>query len=123
MESGELDATPELEELHQLDQPQFSVPVRMEGPVNGYVLPNRYVQHSTDNVGTDFVGIAPANLKRCRGSMISMTEDVYINDRSTGEGCIWPKLVPFPINHTRPIFVKSAQNTTMVGLTVEMWAD
>lgn len=124
MERGEpIQETPELEELQQHEQPALSVPVRHEGPVTAHVLPNRYVQNSTTTVKTSYESVAPATPKRGRGLLISMTEDVYINDRSAGEGTIWPKLVPYEFSHTRPVFVRAVQNTTMIGLTLELWAD
>lgn len=128
MEMGEAQplANPELPELQQFDQPALTVPVRVEGALTGYQLPNRRVQHSTDSVtDTAYTQIQPGSLKRSRGVLISMTDDIYITSSTSKAGSIWPKLVPYPISHTQPVFVKAATaaTTTLVGSTFELWAD
>ncbi len=118
---------PDLEELLQEDVEIPRVPVSMElGTV--YRLPGRRAVLSTDTadiVGNAPVCVASLNPKRNRLTLISIDEDVYIAGDSTSRGSIWPKLVPYVVEHCAAVYVRSAHasNTTTVGCTVELWAD
>lgn len=122
------DITPDLDELLQVDEPpaMSTVPVRMTEAVTVYDLPARRVL--TDSRLVDdatFVKVLDTSKKRARAFLIATTNPIRIRTSSSGEGLQWPAGVPFPIRHTREVWVKcaTAAMTSEVGFVEEFWAD
>ena len=124
-ETGRVEPTPELGELEQETTALPAVPVTLAEAATVYALPARYVQYQTDTVPTTWTSLFPGTPKRARGLLVSHDEPIYINDASTGQGMLWPAGLPYPWQHSRPVFVKCATDdmSTKVGASVELWAD
>lgn len=122
------DINPDLGELLQTDEvPAMStVPVRMTEAVTTYDLPARRVL--TDSRLVDdvtWIKVLDNSKKRARAMLIAASNPIRIRTSSSGEGLAWPVAVPFPIRHTREVWVKCATGagTSEVGFTEEFWAD
>lgn len=124
METGNVEATPELSELLQEDTPLPVVPVRLADAGTMYALPNRRVQYQTDSVGNTWTQLFPGTPKRARGVLVAATEAIYISSNGNS-GMLWPEGVPYYWHHSANISVKSAvvDTPTLVGSSVELWAD
>jgi hypothetical protein len=122
------EATPDLDELLQLDEPpaMVTVPVRLTEAGTMWALPNRRVrvdEQVCDDV--TWIQIVDGSKKRSRATLICATNPMRIRVSTSGIGMAWPVAVPYPLTHTQAVFVQcaTAGQTTTIGVTEEFWAD
>jgi hypothetical protein len=123
-----VDATPDLGELLQVDEPPAmqTVPVRLTEAGTVWVLPSRRVridEQVCDDVA--WVQVVDGSKKRSRAFLVCSTNPMRIRVSTSGIGMAWPVAEPYPITHTQAVFVQcaTAGQTTTVGVTEEFWAD
>lgn len=121
-------ATPDLDELLQIDEPpaMVTVPVRLTESGQFWALPNRRVridEQLCDDV--QWIQIVDGSKKRSRAVLICATNPMRIRVSTSGVGMAWPVAVPYPITHTQAVFVQcaTAGQTSTIGVTEEFWAD
>lgn len=122
------EATPDLDELLQLDEPpaMSTVPVRLTEAGTFWALPNRRVridEQTCDDI--NWIQIVDGSKKRSLATLICVTNPMRIRVSTSGVGMAWPVGVPYPITHTAAVFVQcaTAGQSTTVGVTEEFWAD
>lgn len=122
------EATPDLDELLQLDEPpaMSTVPVRLTEAGTFWPLPNRRVRIDEQLCDdTQWIQIVDGSKKRSRATLICATNPMKIRVSTSGAGMAWPVAVPYVITHTQAVFVQcaTAAQSTTVGVTEEFWAD
>lgn len=122
------DATPDLGELLQVDEPpaMSTVPVRLTEAGTVWVLPSRRVrvdEQVCDDV--QWIQIVDGSKKRSRAFLVCSTNPMRVRVSTSGIGIAWPVAEPYIITHTQAVFVQCATpgQTTTIGVTEEFWAD
>jgi len=124
----QLIAPADLDELLQTDErPGMAVvPVQLAEPATIWQLPNRRVRiDETLCDAVTWTQIMDGSKKRSRGVLICSTNPMRIRVSSSGDGMAWPVGVPYPVTHTKEVWVlcATAAQTCTVGVTEEFWAD
>src|SRR3954468_1860561 len=105
METYEQDATPDLDELLQVDDApptMHTVPVRLTEAATVWCLPNRRVRIDEQLCDdTLWIQIVDGSKKRSRATLIAATNPMRIRVSTSGVGMAWPIGVPYPITHTQ----------------------
>jgi hypothetical protein len=126
----EQDATPDLDELLQVDEDapptMHTVPVRLTEagtvwPPAEPAGPHRRTTVRRCPVDSDRRRIEEA----VPATLIAATNPMRIRVSTSGTGMAWPIGVPYPVTHTQAVFVQcaTAGQTCTIGVTEEFWAD
>lgn len=125
------DLQPDVEEVLQSEEyNEVSVNVcveRVKTPVRVQSLPRKQGGTRTVTISTTVKPLLAADHNRASAVIISFDEDFYIafNPQSAEDSSTmqrWPKLVPYSVDITSPIYVKAFQNTTTLSFGTRLWA-
>lgn len=125
-------ATPDLDELQQMEAGGLRVPVRLDQHVPVYILPSRRAvcfNVSTSSTGEP-VPLLSADLRR-RRAVIVADAAALIGDRDMvrdGHAFILPSGVPLVVEHTESIWTRAYsadgnEAAAIVSALAENWAD
>jgi len=122
------EATPDLDELLQLDEPpaMSTVPVRLTEAGTFWPLPNRRVRIDEQICNdTDWIQIVDGSKKRSVARIMTSGNPMRVKVSTSGIGMAWPVAEPFIVTHTQAVFVQcaTAGQTSTIGVVEEFWAD